>query len=84
MFTKRNRAYTSTVKRVLSGTDGSIFLKYLQENYLNTSGKKDTVENTYYFLGKQDLVRDLIRVLDSSDKLDNVNTISYSDTEEGA
>lgn len=62
----------ATLKTVVQTESGKRLLAYLKNQYLLSSCKKDTVENTYYELGRRELVQELISLLDNPMDLDNI------------
>jgi len=62
----------ATLKTVVQTESGKRLLAYLKNQYLLSSCKKGTVENTYYELGRRELVQELISLLDNPMDLDNI------------
>jgi hypothetical protein len=62
----------ATLKTVVQTESGKKLLAYLKSQYLLSSCKKGTVEDTYYELGRRELVQELISLLDNPMDLDNV------------
>ena len=76
MFNKRRDDFVSSMKRVFNTRDGKVFLKYLKEDYLAPSAKKQTVEETYYAIGQQDFVKRLL-VLVTESSLEDIRTVEH-------
>lgn len=74
----RQKDFKSAIEMVFSTESGKRALAYLKEIYLDNSCRGESVEDTYYNLGKQDLVKDLIATLESPEDLSNVETVKYT------
>ena len=59
------------LKAVVNTQNGMKLLKYLKEDYLLRSSVRDTVEQTYYELGKKELIQDLIIMLEDKSVLED-------------
>ena len=62
----------TTLQNVVNTESGKYLLKYLKESYLLSSAIKPTVEQTYYELGKRELILGLISLLENPIDLDNI------------
>jgi hypothetical protein len=62
----------ATLKTVVQTESGKRLLAHLKNQYLLSSCKRSTVEDTYYELGRRELVQELISLLENPMDLDNV------------
>ena len=73
---KRKKEFVTAAKRVFNTEDGKTVLANLKVDYAHRSPVDNTPELTYYHIGKQDLVQELIRLVEGQVDFDNtVNTI---------
>jgi hypothetical protein len=57
---------------IVNTESGKRLLAYLKDSYLLSSSVKSTVEETYYELGRKELIQELIQLLDIKEDLDNI------------
>ena len=74
MFNKRHKEFLKSARRVFNTEDGKMVLSNLKIDYVNRSAVGLTTEETYYNIGKQDLIQELVRLVEDETDLDNLAT----------
>lgn len=76
-ITKRQKDFLGALKSVMSTDEGKKLFKYLQEDYVLGPSVQSSVEQTYYCLGKRDVIVALINDSKlSPEDLEAVSTIT--------
>lgn len=76
MFDKRHKQFIAAAKRVFNTEDGKRVLANWKIDYVHRSPVESAPELTYYNIGKQDLVQDLIQLVEGQVEFnDTVNSI---------
>ena len=59
-------------KRIANSTDGMAQIKYMQRDLLKSPIVKGSVEETYANIGRQDYIKEQLKLIDDKDRYDRV------------
>lgn len=77
MFTKKEDKFKETMRAAFNTPQGIDALIYLKSYILDKSPIAETNELTYYNIGKQDLVRSLVDLLEDKDRFEELDIPEY-------
>lgn len=80
MFNKREKKFRTAARMIFESSEGKLVLKYLKEDFVDTSCYNDNPHTAYYQMGQQDVVKLLINLLSDEDR-EELENLQVSDLE---
>lgn len=77
MFNSREKKFQDIAKRLFNTPEGMELLAYLKRDILDCSPLAEDTYLVYYNIGKQDLVRGFVDLVENKEVLSEISTFEY-------
>jgi hypothetical protein len=73
VLNKREKQYVAAVNHVFTSEQGLLVLKHLKQDYMDRTTKGSDPYETYYRLGQESIIKELLSIINDDDAVENAN-----------